>query len=181
MARPRKTTSRNYRTPMYHKTSRRWRLRIEHAHGEKNFWWPARSDATVCPPEVIAAAVKVQDQWRLLCEDWYWIRLALKLERPNADWSKPVWVDAFDFFLVETDIAVGQRDVWKLVLSGQPDRSPLGPAEQPIDFVSEKQRDRHDDDTTRYLVACAGLPSQLPSVVPSSCDYHALFLLGRAE
>lgn len=96
MARPRKEQQDQYRLPTYHAASYRWRLRIEHAHGEKVFWWPATGRATTPPPEVVAAAVAAQDQWRALVNDWHWVRLAMKLDRPEKDWSKPVWVERAD-------------------------------------------------------------------------------------
>jgi hypothetical protein len=48
MARPSKSANAIYRFPGLHRTSNRWRLRIDHGHGEKNFWWPALPNATVC-------------------------------------------------------------------------------------------------------------------------------------
>lgn len=78
MARPRKLSENSYRTPTYHKPTTRWRLRIERAHGTKTFWWPAAADSTNCPPEIIAAAVAAQHQWRSLCDDWYWINTAMR-------------------------------------------------------------------------------------------------------
>jgi hypothetical protein len=94
MARPTRAQKSDYRTPVYVPASHRWRLRINHAHGQKDFWWKAEAGRTsTCPPQVIAAAVAVQDQWKALCEDWDWIGKAMKLDQPDKDWSKPVWVD----------------------------------------------------------------------------------------
>lgn len=93
MGRPCKANTASYRLPTFHLPTRRWRLRIEHAHGEKTFWWPGQVDATNPPPGVIAAAVAVQDEWRLIREDWFWIKLAMRLTQPDRDWSKPVWME----------------------------------------------------------------------------------------
>lgn len=93
MARPRKEQQGQYRLPTYHPATNRWRLRIDHGHGTKAFWWPGDGQGQTPPPEVIAAAVAIQDEWRLLVQDWYWIGKAMKMDQPDKDWSRPVWVD----------------------------------------------------------------------------------------
>jgi hypothetical protein len=94
MARPKMNSG--SRLPRWHAPSRRWRLTIYHHHGQKDFYWPGDSDAeaTSPPSAVVAAASKVQDQWRQLVADWpVWIRKTMELEQPAKDWSRPVWVD----------------------------------------------------------------------------------------
>ena len=103
MPRPRKTASFAYRSPRWNSTRRAWRLTIYHHHGEKDFWWPG-AEAVSAPPEIVAAAVAVQDQWRELIKDWDWIRVAMERDEPEKDWSKPVWINRSAIGRIVTEI-----------------------------------------------------------------------------
>lgn len=91
MARPRLDSS-PYRLPTYSASDNRWRLRIEHGHGCKEFRWPAGESKTECPPQIIAAAVAAQDQFRQIKKDWQQISFAMSCIEPTKDWTKPVWI-----------------------------------------------------------------------------------------
>lgn len=94
MARPRKEEASTYRVPTFVKSDNRWRLRIDHAHGTKEFRWPNNGTGTTCPPQIQAAAVTVQDHWRSICADWSNISFVMSHADPTKDWSRPAWVTA---------------------------------------------------------------------------------------
>ena len=127
MGRTAKMQAAIYRLPTYHAASNRWRFRIHHHQGQKDWYWPADGDSSTPPPDVIAAAVAVQDRWRELKREWpRGMRAMLELTHPDKDWSSLVWIEVptvqadIDFYVqqLRMDAEEEYRAAVRKVISG---------------------------------------------------------------